>query len=248
MSNRPAQVAGNAAPAGVGPQPTPGGAGVANPPGNVTPGQPPADARANVDWEAKARKLEQDINNLKSVFQSQASQQQQQFDARYANLQAQLQETATRGMTDEQRQQYAAAQERRELEGLRQQNAQYAQALQQQQLQQQYLAHWTQTVKVPIDQLDISSVEALNASGWAYVSARLEGTLPPTAGSQPPVTPAALGQPLVVPAPEVVVDQTQAPGGGRTWPSLRESLGVEDDEAIYRALETGQLDPSIIPV
>src|SRR3990172_1280156 len=196
MSNRPAQVAGNAAPAGVGPQPTPGGAGVANPPGNVTPGQPPADARANVDWEAKARKLEQDINNLKSVFQSQASQQQQQFDARYANLQ--------------------------------------------QQLQQQYLAHWTQTVKVPIDQLDISSVEALNASGWAYVSARLEGTLPPTAGSQPPVTPAAPGQPLVVPAPEVVVDQTQAPGGGRTWPSLRESLGVEDDEAIYRALETGQ--------
>src|SRR3989304_5504165 len=112
MSNRPAQVAGNAAPAGVGPQPTPGGAGVANPPGNVTPGQPPADARANVDWEAKARKLEQGIKNLKSVFQSQASQQQQQFDASAANLQAHLPVSAGGCRTDEHRQQYAAAQER----------------------------------------------------------------------------------------------------------------------------------------
>src|SRR3990167_7697916 len=248
MAAQTAQVAGNAASTGVGAQPTPGGAGVANPPGTVTPGQPPADARATVDWEARGKRMEADLNAFKSSTQSQAYRQQQEHEARIAALNAQLQEVATRGLTDEQKREYAAAQERRELETLRQQNVQYAQALQQQQAHSQYLAQWTQVVKVPLDQLDISSIEAMNASGWAYVTARLEGTVPPAAAGQLAPAQGAAGQPPpVVPAPEVVTDQGQTPGGATTFAALRESLKM-DDEEIYRAIETGQLDKDIIPV
>lgn len=243
MSDLPAQVEGGqttgvegaaqaAAPS------TPSTAGVAQ----TTPGQAPS---TQAQPPVVRPVTQADLNALKSSLQRDADRRLRENDAQWQQrtqqLQAQLNEAATRGMTDAQRAEYQQAQQQQYYQQVQQQNAQYQQMLADQQNRQQYIAYYVQTLGVPMSELNLTgTTEELNASGWQYIQAemaRLRGQQ--TAGGAPAVPE---GPPQV---PEVVTGQA-TPAGPMTWPDLMKATGMTQEQ-IYRAVEVGQLSPDVLP-
>lgn len=245
MPTGTAPVSGDGNPAGVEPAAagtTPNGAGVAQ----TTPSNAPRDARqtgqAGSASSPEVAALQRDINRIKSTFQSQLAAQERQHQAALQALQTRLREAETRGMTDEQRQQYEQATRQDQLQQIYAENQRLQQQLVEQEQRQAYVAHYT-NMGIPLESLTVDgSIDELVASGWQAVQAeiaRLKG------GGQP-ASPAAPVTPETVTPPEVVT-ATSAPARGATWQELETSLNMTSEE-IYRAVETGQLSPDIIPV
>ena len=221
---------------GVSAQPveTPNQGGVAAPAATPAP-------KPDVDVEALKAKYEKDINNLKSTLQRQTSQVNKEWQDRYGELQSQLHQTAMKSMTDEERERYERQLESEEFQSLQQKLAQI----------ENEKATMNSTVSafsffieqgVPANKLNLADgYDSVVSAGWGHLTSELATLRQLQANPQPqkPVSPTPLPT-----APGVVTDKG-IPASGTTWQALRAQFG--NDEAVYRAVEEGQIDPSIIP-
>lgn len=209
--------------------------------GGVTEQVTPVAQQPAVDVEQIKAKYEKDINSLKSTLQKQTSQVNKEWQDRYNNLQRQMHETRMQTMTAEDREKYE-----RQLQGEEFQNLQSRLAeLENERAQQASTVNafsFFLTQGVPADKLNLAEgYDAVVNAGWQYLTEELAQLRQARSNPQPqkPIEPAPLKQ-----APNVITDKG-TPASGTTWGALRAKYGT--DEAIYRAVEEGRLDPSIIP-
>jgi uncharacterized membrane protein YccC len=203
---------------------------------NVTPIQQPT-----VDVEAIKAKYENDLNQLKSSLQRREAQVNADWQKRYGELQKQIHETRMSSMTDEERARYERQLESEEMQNLQNRLSELENEKQQLAAAVNAQSFFIQQ-GVPADKLNLSEgYDAVVSAGWGYLTGELAQLRAAKANPQPqaPIEPAPLKQ-----APGVVTDKG-TPGSGTTWAALRATFGT--DEAIYRAVEEGRLDPSIIP-
>jgi dsDNA-specific endonuclease/ATPase MutS2 len=206
---------------------------------NTTPAQ-----RPEVDVDALKAKYEGDINNLKSTLQRREAQVTKEWQERYNGLEQKLHQTAMKSMTEDERARYERQLETEEFQSLRERLAEI----------ENEKATMASTVSaysfftkqgVPADLLNLSDgYDAVVSVGWQFLTKELSdlraAKLNPQPQPQPkPDEPAPLRQ-----APGVVTDKG-TPASGTTWAALRAKFGT--DEAVYRAVEEGRIDPSIIP-
>jgi len=222
------------------PQGTPAPAGV--PAG--TPSPAPNNAQPRMVPEADLRKLQSEQDRRFAQYQ-------QQVQAQMAGLQRQLYEAQTRGLPDEQRRAYDAQLVAQQAQELQAQNQQLQAQLQAQTITQQWVNYFAE-LGVPRERLDSSTPDTLLETGWGYVREKLSGASAPAQDAGNPA-PAAGGQTVpastvpVVPAPTVAT-QTGAPPAPATFPEVLKQYGLPNQEALYRAVENGQLPPSVIPI
>ena len=208
--------------------------------GGVTEQVTPA-PKPDVDVEALKAKYEKDINNLKSTLQRQTSQVNKEWQERYGELQTQMHQTRMQSMTDEERERYERQLESEEFQSLQ---AKLAEIENEKQLMNSTVSAFSFFIQqgVPADKLNLADgYDAVVSAGWGHLTSELATLRQAAANPQPqkPVEPAPLKS-----APGVVTDKG-IPASGTTWAALRAQFGT--DEAVYRAVEEGRLDPSIIP-
>ena len=218
-------------------QRTPNQEGVSKP--IETPVQPPV---VNVDVEQQLKaKYEKDISALKSSLQRQTAQVSADWQKRYGELQQQFHQTRMQSMTGEERERYERQLESEELQSLQ---SKLAETENEKQVMSQTFNAYGFFVQqgVPADKLNLAEgYDAVVSAGWEHLTSELARLRQAASNPQPqqPIQPAPLK-----PAPGVITDKG-TPGGGTTWTALRAQFGT--DEQIYRAVEEGRLDPSIIP-
>jgi hypothetical protein len=199
---------------------------------------PSVDVEAlKADYEKKLAAAQNDVNAVKSALQSRESAIQKQFAEERSALQKQLREIRMQGMDENQRKQYEQSLAAEEVEQMRsrlqeteQKNQQFAAMLDAQNffLQQ----------GVPVQNLDFTNYDALVASGWGAINAELARLREQVKN---PVT--RTPDPLKS-APSVVTDKG-APGGASTWKDLIAKYGSAEN--VYQLVESGNLNPSILP-
>lgn len=195
----------------------------------------------SVDVESIRAKYEQDIRNLKSTLQKRESQVTAEWRSKYDQLQKQMHETRMASMTDEERKRYEAQLQTQEYQSLQERLAELEND--RQTASATYEAYeWFLEQGVPASAMKLTEgYEGVTRAGWQYMTSELQrlrqmATNPPQPAK---VEPAPLKQ-----APGVVTDKG-TPAQGTTWAALRAQGWT--DEAIYRAVESGRLSPSIIP-
>jgi len=218
---------------------TPASGGVA---ASATPAQPPVDVESlRAEFEKERAKFQNDLNSMKSSLQKQTAQVNADWQKRYDEAQRQIHETRMSTMTDDERARYESQLQSEEYQTLQSRLAELEQKEAQQVATVNAFNFFT-NMGVPANRLDLSQgYEALVNAGWAFVAEELTQLRQRAANpqSQKPVTPNPLPQ-----APGVVTDKG-TPNNGTTWEALRRQFG--SDEAVYRAVEEGRIDPSVIP-
>ncbi len=194
-----------------------------------------------VDVEALRAKYEQDINGLKSSLQKREAQVTKEWQERYNGLERQMHETRMASMNDEDRARYERQLETEEFQSLQ---SKLTEIENEKQMMASTLNAYSFFLQqgVPANLLNLSDgYDVVVNAGWQYLTKELADLRAARANPQPqrPVEPTPLRQ-----APGVVTDKG-TPASGTTWAALRAQFGT--DEAVYRAVEEGRLDPSIIP-
>ncbi len=201
----------------------------------------PVDAnKLRADYESKLATYQRDLNQMKSSLQRQTAQVNAEWQSRYEELQNQMHETRMASMTAEDREKYEAQLQGEEMQNLQNQLV----TLQnERQTMAQMLDGMSFFIQqgVPAEKLVLNEgYDNLVRSGWDFITGELNRLRQAPANPQPQSNePVPLKQ-----APDVVTDKG-TPGSGSTWAALRQQFGSE--EAVYRAVEEGRLDPSIIP-
>jgi hypothetical protein len=186
------------------------------------------------EYEGKLSQAMQDLNNVKSSLQKRESQITREKDQQIEQLRKQMHEVRMSGMDDTQRKAYESQLINEEYEQTRQKLAEYERktAEYQQMLDAQ---EFFLKKGVPADKIILNQgYETLVQSGWDWVTDELTRLRQP---QQQQVAPLKT-------APSVVTDKS-TPSNGTTWAELRTLYG--SDENVYRLIEQGQLDPSILP-
>ncbi len=192
------------------------------------------------EYEQKLQRAQEDVNRVKSSLQSREAAIQKQAKEDKDQLQKQLREIRMQGMDETQRKQYEASLATEEVQSLQQRLAEAEARIQENaaviNAQQFFVAQG-----VPLSSLKFDEgYDGLVASGWGYLSQEI------TKLRQQNADPSLLKKPVksLKNAPDVVTDKS-APRAATTWSDLRKRYG--SDEAIYQLVESGQLDPSILP-
>lgn len=199
----------------------------------------PKDAGEKVDYAEKLSQYEKDINNIKSAMQKREAQLQREFAERERLLVERLDELSTQTMTDEEK---AAYQKRKESERFKGMEAELMTAKQQaeeiratNEALQFFLAEG-----VPASELNVGEgYDALTESGWKWIKAELKRLRAAT--SKPETKKTDKKE-----APDVVTKTGAPPSGGPTWEDLEKKYGSQEE--VYRLVEQGLLDPTIIPL
>ena len=195
-----------------------------------------------VDVEMLKAKYEKDVANIKSSLDRRTAQVEQQWQSRYANLQKEMHNIRMQGMNEEERGRYERQIENEEFQGLQSRLAELEQKDAQQAATVNAFSFFIQQ-GVPADKLNLSEgYDAVANAGWQYLTSEL--TELRAARTNPQPQPAKPEPAPLKGAPSVVTDKG-TPASGTTWAALRTQFGT--DEAIYRAVEEGRLDPSVIP-
>lgn len=214
--------------------------GVSTPSSTVV--ETPASIAPQVDVEKMRAKYESDINNLKSTLQRKTAQKDREWQERYDALQQQMHETRMSTMSAEERERYERQLESEQFQSLQ---SRLEELENERATQTATVNAWQFFIQqgVPADKLNLSEgYDTVVANGWQHLTEEL-ATLRAARSNpqtQKPVTPDPLK-----PAPSVITDKATPSAGGTTWALLRDKFG--SDEAVYRAVEEGRLDPSIIP-
>jgi len=206
---------------------------VAVTPATITPPQ--------VDVEALKVKYERDINQLKSSLQRQTAQVSKEWQDRYNGLQNQMHQARMSTMTGAEREKYERQLESEEMQSLQ---TRLAEIENEKSAMASTVSAFSFFIQqgVPAEKLNLTDgYDQVVSAGWQHLTDELSQLRSAKSNPQPqqPVQPAPLPQ-----APEVVTDKG-IPASGTTWAALRAIYGT--DEAVYRAVEEGRLDPSIIP-
>lgn len=207
-----------------------------------TPEQPASDVEAiKADYETRLATMTSDMNAMKSSLQRRESTIQADNARRTAELQKQLKAVRLGNMDEEQRKKYEADLLQEELQNLNTQISELSREKQNQEAVLNALTFWL-AQGVPQDKLVTDQgYDALVNSGWAYIrdereqlKARVNGELPKKSVVK-----------TTKKAPSVVTDKAAPSGTGSTWPALVKKYGSE--ERVWQLVESGQLDPSILP-
>ncbi len=200
-----------------------------------------SDLKTRLDQaELRSKKLEGDINNLKSTYDRNAFQREQEWKQREAEYQKQLRDLQMKSLPEDQRPSFERQILEQDFETIRREN----EMLKQQKAEQDQIKEYTKFFMgngVDPAHLDTSSIAALVNTGWEAMSAhmqRLQAELESL--KKAPAEPSPDQQPPDVHIP----GSTPAPKGPK-WADLEKRYG--NRETVYRLVETGQLPPSIIP-
>jgi hypothetical protein len=217
---------------GVTPVVTPDASGVAP---VVTPGSGPSDA------EIRVAKLQEDLNRMKSSFQSTQAKLEKQWAAEKARYEADLEAARTSSMTDDQRKAYEVQRSFERLKELENRNAELEKERQETEQASNYRAYFMETFQVDPKNLILDQgIDALVASGWEAVRKDREAKEKRIAELERKVS----GAPDVEP-PDVVTNTAHTPSVGPTWADMIKKYGSR--EAVYRLFEEGKLPASQIP-
>lgn len=209
--------------------------------GGVSQKETPVTQRPEVDVDALRQKYEQDINSLKSSLQKREAQVTKEWQERYSGLERKLHETAMKSMTEDERARYERQLETEEFQSLQ---SKLAEIENEKQMMASTVNAYSFFVQqgVPANLLNLSDgYDAVVSAGWQHLTSELAQLRETAKNPQPqkPIEPAPLKQ-----APGVVTDKG-TPASGTTWQALIAQHGSMEN--VYRAVEEGRLDPSIIP-
>lgn len=193
------------------------------------------------EYEQKLQRAQEDVNRVKSSLQSREAAIQKQAKEDKEQLQKQLREIRMQGMDENQRKQYEASLATEEVQNLQQRLAE-AEARNQENAAVINAQQFFVAQGVPLNALKFDEgYDGLVSSGWGYLSQEI------TKLRQQLADPSSIKKPVksLKPAPDVVTDKATPRSGNATWSDLRKKYG--SDETIYQLVESGQLDPSILP-
>lgn len=214
---------------------TPAGAGVAAP---ATPSQSPTDAEAALLKE-QVRKYQEDINKMKSTFQSQDAKRQQEWQQRQTQLEKEIERLRLSGMDEEQRKAYEAEASSRQLQEMQDRIAEMTAKQQETEAKfnaQQYFLEQG----VPASELVITEdYEALWNSGMNWIMSEFKRLKTPSTVQQQTI-------PAKTPPTAPPVDTgSGTPPSGSNWPDLEAKYGSR--ERVYQMIEERRLPPDILP-
>jgi len=204
--------------------------------------QPTPVQKPDVDVTQLITKYEKDINGLKSTLQRREAQVNADWQKKYDGLQRQFHETRMSSMTDDERERYERQLESEEMQSLQ---SRLTEIESEKNLMGQTFNAYSFFVQqgVPANKLNLAEgYDAVVSTGWEHLTSEL-ALLRQTAANPQPQLPIQPITPLKE-APRVITDKG-VPATGTTWAALRANYGT--DEQIYRAVEEGRLDPSVIP-
>lgn len=209
----------------------------------TTPSTQPVDAEVlRQQYEQQIRQKEIDLNRMKSSFQRKESQLERQMEERRVAFEQELERAKISNMDEDQRKIYESTAGIRKAQQLESQLQQLQ--LEKNEAVQRFEAYtYFQSKGVPANEIITDgSYEDLWNSGMEYITSVFEQVQKKASTPPPPVSAPAATPPV---APPVVTATATQPFTGTTWDALIKEWGSE--ESVWRAVETGQLDPSVLP-
>lgn len=205
-------------------------------------GTPGPDTRDADDFDERVKgqlsdlraKYERDIAGLKSSLQKQQAELQRNWESEREQYEEQLIRLKTASMDDDERTAFERSLLEERLEKERQRRAELEARLQEQQAAQSW-ATWFVENGVPLAELDTTSYQSVFETGMNKLAEMAQNAQRQTAAPSSPPAPKA---------PKVAVD-TGTVSSGPTWSELVDRYGSQEN--VYRAVEQGWLDPTIIP-
>lgn len=198
----------------------------------VTPPAPQQDAETLAQLQAKLAAYERDVRNLKSQADKRVNEVNAQWKQTEAELRRQVEELKVASMDEESRVKYMKELDRRKQDEL------LTRATQADKVKEEYdaslsaIQHFT-SLGVPLSELVLGQgYDTLFQSGYKYITDNYK-----KAASQPPLPPTA---------PSVATTNSSTPNLNPTMEDLIKKYG--NAETVFRLVETGRLDPSIIPI
>jgi hypothetical protein len=204
----------------------------------ATPAQPQVDVETlRQEYDLKLQAAQTDLNKLKSSLQKREADITKEYQQRQQLMEKQLHEARIANMDETQRKQYEANMQTEEYQNLQKQLKETEQKNQETAEVLNAMQFFLQK-GVPADRLILNQgYNALTTSGWEYIEEEMTRL-------RQQVSNPKLQKPDRKTAPPVVTDKA-SPSKGTTWKELRAKYGSE--EAVYQAIESGSLDPSILP-
>jgi len=241
------QVLGNQTTGTVGEEPTrpKGDGGVASTQATAPETQKDADVQTlKEQMEELAQKYEKDLRAMKSSLQRRESELTNDWQEMERQYQDKIRQLELAGLDDDARAEYEANFAVERMQELERRLNMTEQELQKRDAFNSALSYFTQAGISP-SSLDVENgYEALIQSGWEALRTERDELRAKLSENKSSKTSDNQPKPPK-PAPQVDVG-AGAPGGGPTWADLRAKYGT--DEEIYRAVEQGQLSPSVLPV
>jgi hypothetical protein len=198
----------------------------------------PATPQTDADVQALKKQLEQyeqDIRNIKSLSDRKLYEANQQWQQKENELRRQVEETKLSSMDEDARAKYVQDKERERLRDLESRVSKADTLEAEKNASLQAIKHFS-SLGVPIDQLIVDKgYDALFQSGYAYLTADYQKLKEKV--TQAPALPPQ--------APAIAKTSGSVPNLKPTWKDLIAKYGSE--EAVYRGVESGRLDPSLIP-
>lgn len=214
---------------------TPGTQGVADEATKVAPSAPQTDADVQA-LKTQLAQYQQDIRNVKSVMDKKLNESTVQWQQKENELRQQLEDARLASMDEEGRAKYLKQIERQRQDELEEKATQATRVQADYQASLAAIQHFT-SLGVPLTALVLDQgYDALFQSGYAFVA---EG-YKKASQAQVPTTP-----PLPPTAPAVATSGGSVPNLKPTWTDLIKQYGTA--ETVFKLVETGRLDPTIIP-
>lgn len=230
-------VPGEPTPAVVPAEGTPAGGGVAQ----TTPAQAPVDAEAlKREYAEQMSKLEKDIRQVKSTFQSREAQLRREAQQREAELKAQLEQVQVSTMDEETRKIYEGQMAQQRIRELEEQLDGAQSAFETYRATQDAIAHFKR-LGVPDDELITDGTfDDLLQSGWDWVSNRMVQM------KSAPVAP-VVPQPAPLPtAPKVDTGGTTTPPSTKpTWADVKQRYGSLEN--FFQKFAEGRIPQDQVP-
>ena len=206
----------------------------------VTPETRPSDAGKLAEIEVVKAKYEKDLSAMKSSLQRNESQLRQEFASKQEQFEQELENLKVSNMDEDQRKQYEAGSSVRKLQQMEQKLYEVENEKIEKEAMLKAQNYFLQQ-GVPASVLNVDEgYDTMWNAGMEHLINELK-TLRQTSSLKSTSTPIP---PITAP---VVVTQSNTPANtGTNWNDLVKTYGTE--EAVYRLVETGQLDVSVIPV
>lgn len=204
----------------------------------ATPSTQPSDAEKLAEIEVVRAKYEKDLNKMKSTFQSNEAKREQEWAARQAQYEQQMEQLKVSTMDEDQRKTYESTAAIRKLQDMENR----LQEVENQKIEAQAMLNaqkWFADRGISLADLDTDNgYNALWESGMDKLTSELDQYRQQKTTKTPSQKPE-------IKAPEVVTQGNTPAYTGTTWSALVKEHGSE--EQVYRLIETGQLPVSVLP-
>lgn len=191
--------------------------------------------------KSQIAKYEQDVRKIKSSSDKRVAELERTFSQREAEMRVEVENAILRTMDEKDRNEYLQMRDAREREQLAHKANQTDVIESEYQSSLQAISYFT-NLGVPLDQLVMDQgYDTLFNSGWEWLTADYRATKEALKS-----TPKSVQPPLPPQAPPVATSNGGVPNTKPEWPELVKRFGSMEN--VFKAVETGRLDPSIIPL